>query len=430
MTRFATRKPEYLPKAYYNLKADLEELPKPPLHPGTGQPLDPKDLEVIFPKGFIAQEISVEREIPIPGEVREAYAQFRPTPLVFASGLKKYLETPADIFYKYEGVSPTGSHKSNTALAQAYLASREGVRTLTTETGAGQWGSALAHAGALFDIEVKVFMVRASYRQKPGRITLMKLFGATVEESPSPFTDSGRAFYEKDPDHPGSLGIAISEAVELALKNQGTTKYSLGSVLDTVLMHQTVIGQEAVLQMDELGARPDLVVGCVGGGSNFSGLAFPYVRKRIKDKADIRFLAVEPDACPSLTKGELRYDHGDASGLTPLLYMYTLGMGFVPPPIHAGGLRYHGMAPLVSHLVDKGIVEARAVSQPEVFEAARVFLRTEGILPAPESAHAVAAVIEEALAARKNGRKRTILFNLSGHGFLDMSAYETNGKSR
>lgn len=430
MTRFATRKPEYLPKAYYNIKADLEEPPPPPLHPGTKQPLDPKDLEVIFPKGFIAQEISAEREIPIPGEVLEAYAQFRPTPLVYASGLKKYLETPADIFYKYEGVSPTGSHKSNTALAQAYLAAREGVQTLTTETGAGQWGSALAHAGALFGLEVKVFMVRASYRQKPGRKTLMRLFGATVEESPSPLTESGRAFFEKDPDHPGSLGIAISEAVELALKNQGSTKYSLGSVLDSVLMHQTVIGQEAIRQMDELGARPDLVVGCVGGGSNFSGLSFPYVRMRIKDKAAIRFLAVEPDVCPSLTKGELRYDHGDASGLTPLLWMYTLGMGFVPPPIHAGGLRYHGMAPLVSHLVDKGIVEARAVAQPEVFEAARVFLRTEGILPAPESAHAVAAVIEEALAARKDGRKRTILFNLSGHGFLDMSAYENNGKSR
>ncbi|MCJ7587940.1 MAG: TrpB-like pyridoxal phosphate-dependent enzyme [Candidatus Aminicenantes bacterium] len=430
MTRFATRKPEYLPKAYYNIKADLEEPPPPPLHPGTKQPLDPKDLEVIFPKGFIAHEISVEREVPIPGEVLEAYAQFRPTPLVYASGLKKYLETPADIFYKYEGVSPTGSHKSNTALVQAYLAAREGVRTLTTETGAGQWGSALAHAGALFGLEVKVFMVRASYRQKPGRKTLMKLFGATVEESPSPLTESGRVFYEKDPDHPGSLGIAISEAVELALKNQGSAKYCLGSVLDSVLMHQTVIGQEAIRQMDELGARPDLVVGCVGGGSNFSGLSFPYVRMRIKDKAAIRFLAVEPDACPSLTKGELRYDHGDASGLTPLLWMYTLGMGFVPPPIHAGGLRYHGMAPLVSHLVDKGIVEARAVAQPEVFEAARVFLRTEGILPAPESAHAVAAVIEEALAARKEGRKRTILFNLSGHGFLDMSAYENNGKSR
>jgi len=430
MMRFATRKPEYLPKAYYNIKADLEEPPPPPLHPGTKQPLDPKDLEVIFPKGFIAHEISAEREVPIPGEVLEAYAQFRPTPLVYASGLKKYLETPAEIFYKYEGVSPTGSHKSNTALVQAYLAAREGVRTLTTETGAGQWGSALAHAGALFGLEVKVFMVRASYRQKPGRKTLMKLFGATVEESPSPLTESGRAFYEKDPDHPGSLGIAISEAVELALKNQGSAKYSLGSVLDSVLMHQTVIGQEAIRQMDELGARPDLVVGCVGGGSNFSGLSFPYVRMRIKDKAAIRFLAVEPDACPSLTKGELRYDHGDASGLTPLLWMYTLGMGFVPPPIHAGGLRYHGMAPLVSHLVDKGIVEARAVAQPEVFEAARVFLRTEGILPAPESAHAVAAVIEEALAARKEGRKRTILFNLSGHGFLDMSAYENNGKSR
>jgi len=430
MKRFAERKPEYLPKAYYNLKADLDVLPRPPLHPGTKQPLDPKDLEAIFPKGFIAQEISTERELPIPAEVREAYAQYRPTPLVYASGLKKYLETPAEIFYKYEGVSPTGSHKSNTALAQAYLAAREGVRTLTTETGAGQWGSALAHAGAMFGLEVKVFMVRASYRQKPGRKTLMQLFGATVAESPSPLTASGRAFYEKDPEHPGSLGIAISEAVELALQNPSSAKYSLGSVLDSVLMHQTVIGQEAVRQMDELGARPDLVVGCVGGGSNFSGLAFPYVRKKLKEKADIRFLAVEPDACPSLTKGELRYDHGDASGLTPLLYMFTLGMGFVPPPIHAGGLRYHGMAPLVSHLVDRGVIEARAVAQPDVFEAARIFLRTEGILPAPESAHAVAAVITEAAAARKSGRDLTILFNLSGHGFHDMSAYENDGKTR
>jgi tryptophan synthase beta chain len=430
MKRFAERKPEYLPKSYYNLKADLDELPRPPLHPGTKQPLDPKDLEAIFPKGFIAQEISTEREVPIPAEVREAYAQYRPTPLIYASGLKKYLDTPAEIFYKYEGVSPTGSHKSNTALAQAYLAAREGVRTLTTETGAGQWGSALAHAGAMFGLEVKVFMVRASYRQKPGRKTLMQLFGATVEESPSPLTAAGRAFYEKDPDHPGSLGIAISEAVELALQNQGSAKYSLGSVLDSVLMHQSVIGQEAVRQMDELGARPDLVVGCVGGGSNFSGLAFPYVRMKLKDKADIRFLAVEPDACPSLTKGELRYDHGDASGLTPLLYMFTLGMTFVPPPIHAGGLRYHGMAPLVSHLVDRGVIEARAVAQPDVFEAARIFLRTEGILPAPESAHAVAAVIAEAASARKSGRPATILFNLSGHGFHDMSAYENNGKPR
>jgi tryptophan synthase beta chain len=430
MIRFASRKPEYLPSTYLNIKADLDEAPKPPLHPGTGRPLDPKDLEAIFAKGFIAQEVSSAPEIPIPADVLEAYAQYRPTPLVRAAGLKRFLETPAEIFYKYEGVSPTGSHKSNTAIAQAYLASREGVGTLVTETGAGQWGSALAHAGALFGLDVKVFMVRASYRQKPGRKTLMKLFGASVEESPGPTTQAGNAFYAADPEHPGSLGIAIAEAVEAAVKGGASVRYALGSVLDAVLLHQTVIGQEAVRQMAELGAEPDLVVGCVGGGSNFAGLAFPFLRLRLKEGAATRFLAVEPDACPSLTRGELRYDHGDASGLTPLLYMHTLGMGFVPPPIHAGGLRYHGMAPLVSHLTARGFVEPRAVAQPDVFEAARVFLRTEGILPAPESAHAVAAVVQEAVAARAAGRPTTILFNLSGHGFHDMSAYETNGRPR
>lgn len=428
MNRFASRKAEFLPSAYYNIKADLDEAPKPPLHPGTKKPLDPADLEAIFPKSFIGQEIAAAREVPIPAEVLDAYAQYRPTPLVRATGLKRYLDTPAEIFYKYEGVSPTGSHKSNTAIAQAFLAAQDGVRALVTETGAGQWGSALAHAGALFGLEVRVFMVRASYRQKPGRRTLMKLFGASVEESPGPTTDSGRAFFDRDPGHPGSLGIAIAEAVEVAAKSGGSVKYALGSVLDGVLLHQTVIGQEAVRQMDELGAQPDLVVGCVGGGSNFSGLAFPFLRRRLKEGADIRFLAVEPAVCPSLTRGQLRYDHGDAAGLTPLLYMHTLGMGFVPPPIHAGGLRYHGMAPLVSHLADRGLVEAKAVGQDEVFQAARIFLRTEGILPAPESSHAVAAVIQEASAARREGRAETILFNLSGHGFHDMSAYETNGQ--
>ncbi|MBN2207631.1 MAG: TrpB-like pyridoxal phosphate-dependent enzyme [Candidatus Aminicenantes bacterium] len=428
MNRFASRQADYLPSSYYNIKADLDEAPKPPLHPATKKPLDPRDLEVIFPKSFIDQEIATARDIPIPSEVLEAYAQYRPTPLVRATGLKRYLDTPADIFYKYEGVSPTGSHKSNTAIAQAYLAARDGVRTLVTETGAGQWGSALSYAGALFGLEIRVFMVRASYRQKPGRRTLMKLFGASVEESPGPTTDSGRAFFAQNPDHPGSLGMAIAEAVEVAMRSGGSVKYALGSVLDSVLMHQTVIGQEAIRQMDELGAQPDLVVGCVGGGSNFSGLAFPCLRRRLKQGAAIRFLAVEPEVCASLTRGELRYDHGDASGLTPLLYMHTLGMGFVPPPIHAGGLRYHGMAPLVSHLVDRELIQARAVGQDEVFQAARVFLRTEGVLPAPESSHAVAAVIQEALAARREGRSETILFNLSGHGFHDMGAYEINGR--
>jgi len=422
MQRYASRNLDYLPQHFYNLKADLKELPPPPLNPASGQPLKPEELEPVFPKGFIAQEISFERYISIPEEVREIYATFRPTPLIYAQKLMKELGTPARIFYKYEGVGPTGSHKSNTALMQAYLASREGIETLTTETGAGQWGSALAHAGALFGVKVKIFMVRASYRQKPGRRIMMELFGAEVAESPSPLTESGRRFYAENPDHPGSLGIAISEAVELAVKN-GRTKYSLGSVLDSVLLHQSVIGLEAEAQMKELGAFPDVVIGCVGGGSNFAGLAFPFVRYRLKGQA-IDFIAVEPEACPSLTRGELRYDHGDTAGLTPLLFMHTLGMNFVPPPIHAGGLRYHGMAPLVSHLVKLGIVRPRAYSQDKVFESARFFLQTEGILPAPESSHAVAAVIDEALKAKEEGKEKVILFNLSGHGFLDISAFD------
>ena len=425
--RFASRKIEFLPTHFYNIKADLSELPQPPLNPGTRAPLKPEELEVIFPKGFIQQEISLERYIPIPEKIREAYALFRPTPLIYASGLRRALETPAHIFYKYEGVSPTGSHKSNTALVQAYLAAQEGVETLTTETGAGQWGSALAHAGSIFGVKVRVFMVRVSYRQKPGRRILMELFGASVVESPSEITESGKKYFAQDPEHPGSLGIAISEAVELAAKNKNI-KYSLGSVLDSVLMHQTVIGQEAEKQMEEFGTFPEVIIGCVGGGSNFSGLAFPFVRKRIKDGKSIRFVAAEPEACPTLTKGELKYDHGDSAGLTPLLHMYTLGKDFVPPPIHAGGLRYHGMAPLVSHLVKSGMVEPRAYSQEKIFETARIFFKTEGILPAPESAHAIAAVIDEALKAKEEKRETTILFNLSGHGFLDLSAF--NGKSK
>lgn len=422
MERFASRKIDYLPHNFYNLKADLKELPPPPLNPRTKEPLKPEELEPVFPKSFIAQEISLERHIPIPPEVREIYALYRPTPLVYAHNLVRALVTPARIFYKYEGVGPTGSHKSNTALMQAYLAAKEGIDTLTTETGAGQWGSALAHAGALFGVKVKVFMVRASYRQKPGRRIMMELFGAEVAESPSPLTESGRRYYQENPDHPGSLGIAISEAVELAVKN-GRTKYSLGSVLDSVLMHQSIIGLEAEAQMKELGAFPDLVIGCVGGGSNFAGLAFPFMRYRLKGEK-INFVAVEPEACPSITKGQLRYDHGDTAGLTPLLYMHTLGMNFVPPPIHAGGLRYHGMAPLVSHLVSQGFIEARAYSQEKVFEAARFFLQTEGILPAPESSHAIAAVIDEAIKAREEGKEKVILFNLSGHGFLDIAAFD------
>jgi tryptophan synthase beta chain len=423
MKRFATRKPDFLPRKFYNLKADLPALPKPPLNPQTKEVLSPHELEVIFPRGFIDQEGSLEPFHPIPEEVLAAYEVYRPTPLIYASRLKKELDTPAHILYKYEGVGPTGSHKSNTAIVQAYLAAREGVEVLTTETGAGQWGSALAHAGSIFGIKVKVFMVRISYRQKPGRKIMMKLFGAEVEESPSPTTEAGKRFYKENPDHPGSLGIAISEAVELAVKEEGA-KYSLGSVLDAVLMHQSIIGLEAINQMGELGFEPDVVIGCVGGGSNFAGLAFPYLRKRLREGKDIQFVAVEPEACPTLTRGELRYDHGDTAGMTPLLYMYTLGMDFVPPPIHAGGLRYHGMAPLVSHLVNQGLVKPVAYSQEKAFAAGRLFLNTEGILPAPESSHAVAAAIDEALRAREERQAKVILFNLSGHGFLDISAFK------
>lgn len=425
--RFASRNPDYLPKHFYNIKADLPELPRPPLHPATRQPLKPEDLEIIFPKGFIRQEGSVDREVPIPAEVLEAYSVFRPTPLIYASALRKYLDTPARIFYKYEGVGPVGSHKTNTALMQAYLAAQEGVTVLTTETGAGQWGSALAYAGSRFGIRTRVFMVRSSFRQKPGRRIIMELFGGTVLESPSDTTEAGRKFFSRDPEHPGSLGIAISEAVETAVKNPGV-KYSLGSVLDSVLMHQTVIGLEAEKQMAEMGAEPDTVIGCVGGGSNFAGLAFPFVRRNLKEGRTTRYIAVEPDACPSLTAGELCYDSGDSVGLTPLLYMHTLGREFVPPPLHAGGLRYHGMAPLVSHLTQMKIVEPRAVDQKTVFDAATLFMRTEGILPAPESSHAIAAVIQEALKAKSDGRKTVILFNLSGHGFLDISAYNGDGR--
>jgi tryptophan synthase beta chain len=425
INRFSARDNELLPTHFYNLKADLPSLPKPPLHPGTRQPLQPQDLEPVFPKGFIAQEGSLERFVPIPGDVLEKYALYRPTPLVYASSLKKNLGTPAHIFYKYEGVGPMGSHKSNTALMQTYLAAREGIDTLATETGAGQWGSALAHAGAQFGIKIKVFMVRISYRQKPGRRILMEMFGANVVESPSPLTQSGSRFYSQDPNHPGSLGIAISEAIEVAVKSP-TSKYSLGSVLDAVLMHQTVIGLEADRQLQAQGVEPDVVIGCVGGGSNFGGVAFPFVRKNLKDGKNIRFIAVEPEACPSLTQGKLKYDHGDTAGLTPLLYMYTLGMDFIPLPIHAGGLRYHGMAPLVSHLVSTGVVEPRAYSQEKVFEAAQFFFKTEGILPAPESSHAVAATIDEALAAKAEQKEKVILFNLSGHGLLDLSAFAQN----
>ena len=420
--RFASRKTDFLPRAFYNIKVDLPSPPKPPLHPGTKEPLKPEDLEAIFPKSFIRQEGAAGRNVPIPAPVLEAYAVFRPTPLIEATALKKHLGTPARIFYKYEGVGPVGSHKTNTALMQAYLAAEDGVKTLATETGAGQWGSALAYAGSRFGIQTRIFMVRSSFRQKPGRRVIMEMFGGTVLESPSPTTESGRRFFEKDPEHPGSLGIAISEAVEVAAKDRAV-KYALGSVLDSVLMHQTVIGLEAEKQMDEMGAVPDVVIGCVGGGSNFAGLAFPFIRHNLSGERKARFVAVEPDACPSLSRGELRYDFGDSVGLTPLLFMHTLGMDFVPPPLHAGGLRYHGMAPLVSHLAAMGVVEPRAIDQKTVFDAAVLFMKTEGILPAPESSHAIAVAVDEALKAKDVGRETVILFNLSGHGFLDISAY-------
>lgn len=423
MQRYASRSDDILPSEYYNLKADLPSLPPPPLNPRTKEPLSPDDLAPIFPGGFIRMEANRERFIPIPGPVLEAYAAYRPTPLVYAAELRKRLETPAHIFYKYEGVGPTGSHKSNTAIPQAYLAAEEGIQTLTTETGAGQWGSALAQAGSLFGVSVKIFMVRVSFRQKPGRRIMMELFGGSVEESPSALTEAGRRFFQKDPEHPGSLGIAISEAVEMAVHDE-TAKYSLGSVLDSVLVHQSVIGLEADRQLNEMGVSPDVVIGCVGGGSNFAGLAFPFVRKNLREARQIRFVAVEPEVCATLTKGDLRYDHGDSVGMTPLLYMHTLGMDFVPPPIHAGGLRYHGMAPLVSHLVDQDLVVPKTYTQDRVFQAARTFLQTEGILPAPESSHAIAAVIEEAEQARREDKETVILFNLSGHGFLDISAFD------
>ncbi|MBC7349829.1 MAG: TrpB-like pyridoxal phosphate-dependent enzyme [Candidatus Aminicenantes bacterium] len=422
MQRFASQHLSYLPENFYNIKADLPELPPPPLNPATRKPLQPEELAPVFPGSFIQQEITREKFVPIPDEVLEIYARYRPTPLIYASALRKYLETPARIFYKYEGVGPAGSHKTNTALMQAYLARKEGVESLTTETGAGQWGSALAYACSQFGLKARVFMVRSSFRQKPGRRVMIELFGGKVLESPSPATAAGRRFYQDNPDHPGSLGIAISEAVEAAVSQPGT-KYSLGSVLDAVLLHQSVIGLEAMKQCQEFGVEPGTIIGCVGGGSNFAGLSFPFIGQNLTGKNKIKFLAVEPEACPSLTAGQLQYDHGDTAGLTPLLYMHSLGRDFVPPPIHAGGLRYHGMAPLVSHLVRMGLVKARAYPQDQVFNAAKIFFETEGILPAPESAHAVAAAIEGALEAKKSGKEINILFNLSGHGFLDINAY-------
>ncbi len=412
-----------LPDQWYNIAADMPEPAGPPLDPGSGQPIGPEALAPLFPMALIEQEVSPERYTPIPDEVREVYKLWRPTPLYRAHRLEKALETPAHIYYKYEGVSPAGSHKPNTAVAQAYYNREAGVTRLTTETGAGQWGSALAMACNFFGIELKVYMVNVSYEQKPYRRIMMETWGAQVVASPTSETNSGRAILEKDPQSPGSLGIAISEAMEVAATNDDTN-YSLGSVLNHVLLHQTVIGQESIKQMEMAGEYPDVVIGCAGGGSNFAGLALPLLRDRLVNGKKTRFVAAEPEACPTLTRGEYTYDFGDASSMTPLMPMYTLGHSFVPPAIHSGGLRYHGMAPLISKLVKDGHVEAKAYHQTSAFDAALQFARSEAILPAPESSHAILAAVEEAIAAREAGEKRVILFNLSGHGHFDLGAYE------
>ena len=413
-----------LPTRWYNIAADLP-VPLPPvIHPGTLQPIGPSDLAPLFPMEIIKQEVSQERWIEIPEPIRDVYRLWRPTPLYRAHRLEKALDTPARIYYKWEGVSPAGSHKPNTAVAQAYYNQQEGVRRLTTETGAGQWGSALSFACQQFGLECKVYMFRVSYDQKPYRRIMMEAWGGKVVASPSMETAAGRAVLARDPESPGSLGMAISEAVEEAAQREDT-KYALGSVLNHVLMHQTVIGLEAQQQLELAGDRPDVLVGCIGGGSNFSGFTFPFLQQKLAGKAkNLRVIAVEPQACPSLTKGEYVYDFGDTGQMTPLVKMYTLGHGFIPAPIHAGGLRYHGMAPLVCLLYDQKVIEAVAVHQNPTFEAALTFARAEGFLPAPEAAHAIRVVIDEALRARAAGQRTVIAFNYCGHGHFDLSAYE------
>ena len=412
-----------MPTQWYNIQADLPKPLPPVLHPGTGQPVGPDDLAPLFPMGLIMQEVSQERYIDIPEEIQEVYKIWRPTPLVRARRWEKALDTPAKIYYKWEGVSPPGSHKPNTAIAQAYYNKQEGVKRLTTETGAGQWGSALAFGCNLFDLELQVYMVRISYDQKPYRRIMMETWGAEVTPSPSDRTQAGRAILAQDPDSPGSLGIAISEASEVAATHDDT-KYSLGSVLNHVLMHQTVVGLETKKQLEAVGEYPDVLIGCVGGGSNFSGLVFPYVRDKIVDGKDTHIIAVEPRACPSITRGLYRYDFGDTACTTPLFMMHTLGHGFIPAPIHAGGLRYHGMAPLVCHLYELGLIDAVAYFQNEVFAAALSFARTEGFLVAPETAHAVKAAMDEALKCKESGESKVIVFNNSGHGHFDLAAYD------
>jgi tryptophan synthase beta chain len=412
-----------MPTQWYNIQADMPNKPQPSLHPGTKQPLGPDDLAPLFPMELIKQEVSTERYIDIPEEVLEIYKIWRPSPLIRAYGLEKLLDAPVKIYYKNEGVSPAGSHKPNTAVPQAYYNYKEGVKKITTETGAGQWGSALSFATQFFDIDLQVFMVKVSYNQKPYRKSMINTWGANVVPSPSNLTEAGRAILEKDPDNPGSLGIAISEAVEMAVKDP-ETKYSLGSVLNHVLMHQTIIGQEAVKQFEMAQDYPDVIVGCFGGGSNFAGITFPFLRKNFTEGKKTRMVAVEPFSCPKLTRGEFRYDFGDSVGMTPLIPMYTLGHNFMPPKIHAGGLRYHGAGAIVSQLLKDKLIEATAVHQLECFDAGVKFARAEGIIPAPESTHAIAQVFKEAQRAKEEGVEKTILFNLSGHGLVDMASYD------
>ncbi|MFA9432333.1 TrpB-like pyridoxal phosphate-dependent enzyme [Egicoccus sp. AB-alg2] len=412
-----------LPTHWYNVVADLPEPPPPPLHPGTHEPIGPEALAPLFPMALIQQEVTTERYVAIPQAVRDVYALWRPAPLYRAKRLEAHLDTPARIYFKYEGVSPAGSHKPNTAVPQAYYNAQEGVTRLATETGAGQWGSALAFATAQFGLQCEVWQVAASFQQKPYRASMMRTWGATVHSSPSELTEAGRAILASDPDSPGSLGIAISEAVEVAAGREDT-KYALGSVLNHVLLHQTVIGEEALLQLAKVGETPDLIVGCTGGGSNFAGLFFPFLREKLAGNMEPRILAVEPAACPSFTKGEYRYDFGDVAGMTPLMKMHTLGHDFVPDPIHAGGLRYHGMSPLLSHMYELGMFEADAIDQIACFDAAVTFARTQGIVPAPEPTHAIAAAIREAEVCRETGEEKVILTALCGHGHFDMAAYD------
>ncbi len=413
-----------LPKAWYNIQADLPQPLPPVIHPGTMQPIGPADLAPLFPMALIMQEVSQERYIEIPEPVRDVYRLWRPTPLVRARQLEKALDTPAHIYYKYEGVSPVGSHKPNTAVPQAFYNKQENVRGMTTETGAGQWGSAMAMSCNFFGMPCDIYMVKISYQQKPYRRSMMQAFGAKVTPSPSERTNAGKGILAKDPNSTGSLGIAISEAVEAAATSGGKFKYSLGSVLNHVLMHQTVIGEECLKQFEMAGEYPDVMIGCIGGGSSFAGFITPFVREKLKKGKKTRFVAVEPMAAPSLTKGKYVYDFGDTAMMTPLVKMYTLGHSFIPAPIHAGGLRYHGMAPIVCYLYDSKMIEAVAVHQNPVFEAAVQFARAEGIIPAPEPAHAIRVAIDEALRCKQTGEKKVIAFNLCGHGYFDMQAYD------